>query len=152
MAKSYSFNANYLIRLANEAIQKTWIIYGYDQIEINSNPENQLMYFSEIVYKRSLYYFGMIRPYFGKMHNIVLMLFYPLYLFAIYGAFLKTKTPRKIKVFVIFVIGAFSGASILTFINWHGRFIAPIIPLILILAAIGVEKIVEQVKIAPKRS
>lgn len=140
ISKSYLYNSHSLNQLTNKAIHKSWIIYGYDKIGISSNPDDRFKYISEIVFKRFIYYFGMIRPYFGRIHNITLVLFYPIYLFAIFGIIAKTNSKRKIKLIILLIIAAFTTGSILTFINWHGRFIAPIIPLILILAAIGIDK------------
>ncbi len=146
-ALSFRYNYFYLKEFTSEALDKNWIIYGYENIKISGKSENTLLYFFEIISKRFIYYFGMIRPYYSKIHNILLLLYsFIIYFLAVIGIFNFTGFKRSINIFILLVIAAFSLATILTFINWHGRFIAPIIPFILIMAAIGYHIIERKLK------
>ncbi len=139
--KSYTFYQQHLQDYTQEALSNLWVIFGYNKIAISASPDNYPQYILEILFKRFLYYFGMIRPYYGLTHNLYLMSYYPLYAFAVVGIFSKHKMPRNIKLVIILIVLTFSIVSIFTFINWHNRFIAPIIPLILIMSAIGFESV-----------
>lgn len=140
IGKSFQYHY-YINSFMKKVVHENWIIGGYSGINIISLPDNFCAYHCEIISKRFIYYFGLIRPYYSKIHNIYLASFNPIYLFAAIGIFNRSNFPRKINFFIILVIAAFSTGTLLTFINWHGRFIAPIIPLIIIMAAIGYQKV-----------
>ncbi len=86
-----------------------------------------------------LSYWGMTRPYYSSFHNTWLMcFFYPLYFFAAVGIW---KLGREQKYFVMFAAGMFiifSLSVMVTCDDWNNRFNMPIIPLLMLPAAVGI--------------
>ncbi len=99
------------------------------------------IHFSGLALKKIIYYFGMTRSYYSLPHNIYLIAFmYPIYLFAFAGLRGLKKLNKIYWAYSIFVIGIFAFSIILTCDDWLNRFVAPIMPFIVIAAAVGMKK------------
>jgi len=96
--------------------------------------------FFEMWGRRLLYYFGSMRVSISVAHNIFIALFlYPTYVLAIIGFF--TKFDQAIKGFIFaFIVGNAILISI-TCVNYNGRFLAPVLPFIFVLAGIGIHRL-----------
>ncbi len=134
------FNTGHLIEYTHLALQKSWIVWGEKYFQHNHNSYSFLG-FMEIIILRSLYFFSMLRVHYSNFHNLLLMSFYPIYLFALAGIYPLWKSSKTVFLFIVTIIIVFSSFSILTFINWQGRFMVPILPFIILLAGYGFRSI-----------
>jgi hypothetical protein len=95
--------------------------------------------------KKLVAFYGLYRPYYSLLNNSVLLcytLFYPL---AIIGLFVKVSQQAKYtKLFSIVYILLTSILIFLTCDEWSNRFICPLFPFILFLAAIGFNNLVKR--------
>ena len=88
--------------------------------------------------KKLRMFFGLCRPYYSSRNNILLMLLYIFYPLALIGIF--SKQPEKFYYLKRFSVLYITITAILIFFTcdeWSNRFIAPVFPFILILAAGG---------------
>jgi hypothetical protein len=91
--------------------------------------------FLRLAWLKTIAFFGLYRPYFGRVHNIYLVVFfYPLYLMAA-GAFRfwAEKNGRAL-VYLLSTIGVTWLTVMLTCDDWHNRFFLGISPFALLLA------------------
>jgi hypothetical protein len=132
------FSTGQFFSFVQKAYANSWVIWGYDGFD-NMNSLSSISGFIELVAYRKLYYFSMLRPYYSGSHNLLEMSFYPIYLLAIIGLIPFWKNNRKDFTFVFSTIFIISVFSILTFINWHGRFIAPILPFFILISGFGIQ-------------
>ena len=119
---------------------KRWIIGGYDMPSTHSESAGDIiiLYFMRIVY-----YFSNWRPFFSLSHNLfILFSLLPIYVLAIIAMLNFYGSKHRIKTFALITIAVFTAFAMLTFVNWHGRFLAVILPAIIILAGYGVDAIV----------
>jgi len=87
---------------------------------------------------RTLAFFGLIRPYYSNLHNILLILaFYPVYILAIVGMRSVYKINRGFVTFFLVLILTFTLSVLVSCDDWHNRFIMPVMPFILLFAARG---------------
>jgi hypothetical protein len=121
-------------------------------ISLKNNPHGTFQYLShnitlfiKVSYLKLVSFYGMVRPFFSSTHNLILMSFYPIYLLSIIGICTKFKF-KEDKYFIITTLMVFSGLVIITCVNWHSRFILPILPFIIILAAIGLNRTFQLIK------
>ena len=78
------------------------------------------------------------RPYYSTFHNWLLRVyFYPLYFFAIVGIVSLKKHNRYFAVYTVGVLLTFTFSVMVTCDDWNNRFLMPIIPLVILLAAFG---------------
>ena len=118
------------------ATTKFWIIGAYDTV----NDYSQFSFlpdFIKAIILRFNYYFLMVRPYYSDFHNLLEMLFYPVYLLSFFGLYSMYKCCRPKLFFILTLIGIFTTFTIMSHINYHGRYISPILPLFLFIAAFG---------------
>ncbi|HKP31685.1 MAG TPA: hypothetical protein VJT83_03125 [Chitinophagaceae bacterium] len=88
--------------------------------------------------QRMLAFFGLIRPYYSTLHNILLIAaFYPVYIFAIVGIRSVYKTNRQFVIFFLVLLLTFTLSVLVSCDDWHNRFIMPVMPVILLFAARG---------------
>jgi len=123
-----------------KSFHKKWIIWGYDGFNI-SGSTNSIWNTARLFIYRILYFFSMQRPYYSVGHNILMATFYPVYVFALFGVFPFFKKHKTIFVFSMTTILSFFILSVLLFVNWHGRFIVPILPFIILFAGFGIQSI-----------
>lgn len=98
--------------------------------------------FIKIGGKKLAYFFGMVRPYYSRQNNGLLILYWLFYPLALLGIFSKTSSHfdhlRMLSVvYLIFI----SLTIIFTCDDWANRFIAPAFPFILIPAAAGFQRL-----------
>jgi len=94
--------------------------------------------FSMLAFKRLMAFFGMMRPYYSGTHNILLaMCFYPVYIFAVLGLRDIYKNSKGYFIFSMVLILTFAASVTFTCDDWHNRFIMPVMPFILVFAAVG---------------
>jgi hypothetical protein len=95
--------------------------------------------------KKLRMFFGLCRPYYSSRNNMLLMLLYVFYPLALIGIF--SKQPESFYYLKRFSIVYISITSILIFFTcdeWSNRFIAPVFPFVLILAAAGVSRLLKK--------
>ena len=100
------------------------------------------IYFLKISALKGALFIGHIKPYYSWVHNLFIIAFlYPIYLLAIRG-FLAMKCSLLKVVMASFILFQILTISV-TSENWDGRFLLPILPLVFLLAAIGITTIYE---------
>ena len=97
--------------------------------------------------KKLTSFFIMIRPFYSSIHNLLLLvtifIFYPL---AFFGAVLyKNSKSFYIKLFICFYLAYTSFGIFFTCDEWSNRFIVPVLPMIIILAGLGFEYIIQKI-------
>lgn len=120
------------------------------QISKNGNSVEGLVFyishnfghFINLAAKKLLLFFGLTRSYYSSLHNLAIQLFfYPIYLLAIGGIVLGWKKYRGMIFFSVLLIGIFAGSVVFTCDDWLNRFIMPVLPFILLLAATGIKEL-----------
>lgn len=94
------------------------------------------LYFLKLCALKLILFFGHIKPYFSKIHNLfIVVVLYPIYGLAMKG--LHSVPDRAVLAFLCSYV-VFQGMTVmLTTENWDGRFLPPVLPFIFILAAFG---------------
>ena len=128
-----NFNEFYTV-----ATNKIWIIGAFDTVD----DYKQLPFLPDTlkaIFIRTYYYFSMLRPYYSLSHNLLEGLFYPVYALSFIGISSLYKKNDSRFFFVIALIGIFSVFTLISHVNYHGRYISPILPLFLFIAAFGID-------------
>lgn len=95
--------------------------------------------------KKLGYFFGMYRNYYSWQNNLLLICYSIFYPFVLMGIFSRAGKPFfYIKLFSLLYLAFASIAIIFTCDDWANRFISPVFPFILILAAGGVLNVYER--------
>ena len=102
---------------------------------------------SKLAVQKALTFFHLTRPFFSTAHNVALVLHYPIYLFAAIGLFKPRCAEQNI---VLAVLALHIAVFSLTYLEWHGRFMAPVWPLLLMVATIGGQRALRG-DVLPKR-
>lgn len=127
------------------------------QISKNGNSIEGLLFyishnfghFINLALKKLTLFFGLTRSYYSSPHNLAIQLFfYPIYLLAIGGIVLGWKKYRRVIFFCLLLTGVFAGSVVLTCDDWLNRFIMPVLPIILLLAATGIKELFIRVLIS----
>ena len=100
-----------------------------------------LTIFCKVSCKKLLLFYGVIRPFYSRSHNLILMAYYPIYPLALMGL-IRNKINREHHYMMLTFILLINVLLIITCDSWEGRFIVPILPFIIVFAAIGLNKIV----------
>jgi len=126
------------------ADSKHWIIGGYDSVIIDYS-NNSILYNIKLFTLRIIYYFSNWRPFFSLNHNLIIIFsLVPIYLLALIGIFNTNTEHRRFNIFIFITIFIFTGFIMLTFVNWHGRFLAVLLPAIIIVSGYGVDYFIEK--------
>lgn len=134
-------NDSNLVDFVSMAWQNAWIIWGYDS-GLDSLSDSTLLYGAKLIGYRLLYYFSMERPYFSDFHNILIISYYPIYLLSVFGIYPLYKKNLPFFTFLASLITIYSVFTVFTFINWHGRFIVPILPFFILLSGAGLSRFI----------
>lgn len=90
-----------------------------------------------IVLQRIAWFFSLWRPYFSNFHNALALPFLVLYPFALVTLFRRWKKAPFVQVLTaILLLNAFVVG--LTYAEWNGRFLVPLLPVIMLLAVLSV--------------
>jgi hypothetical protein len=143
-AASYNFIKPYLghnvicdVPLANSINQPN--IYGTGINEVLSYVRNNPSEFLRLCGMRFISFWSLTRSFYTSAHNWMLRLFfYPLYIFAIISIIKQWKLKCTLMIFCVSVITIFTVSVMLTCDEWSNRFIMPLIPIVIFLAAYGI--------------
>ncbi len=134
------YSAGQFYEFVYRAWNNYWVIWAYsgfnDSFVESTSDTHRVI---KLLSYRKLYFFSMLRPYYSDFHNLLMMTFYPVYVLAFIGIIPFWRKNKAMLLFVVTLIAVFSMFSILTFINWHGRFIAPILPFFILLSGAGIQ-------------
>ena len=100
-----------------------------------------LFIFCKLSCKKMFCFYGFIRPFYSRSHNLMLMAYYPVYPLAIIGL-INNKINREHHYLMLTFILLVNALLLITCDSWEGRFIVPALPFIIVFAAIGLQKIV----------
>lgn len=96
------------------------------------------VYFAKLSFYKMILFIGNVKPYFSPIHNtIIVLILYPIYIFAIIGYFRFGKTQFE-KYFIAGYVASLAFTVSLTSENWDGRFLMPVLPFIFLLASHGI--------------
>jgi hypothetical protein len=96
------------------------------------------VYFAKLSFYKLILFIGNVKPYFSPIHNaIIVLILYPIYIFAIIGYFRFGKTQFE-KYFIVGYVASLALTVSLTSENWDGRFLMPVLPFIFLLASHGI--------------
>jgi hypothetical protein len=100
-------------------------------------------YFIKLFSAKAFYLLFQVRPYYSLPHNVYLLGI----LIPVYAGFIisvsKSRLPGRVILFALVFILTHTGIVCLTTVDWDGRFLLPMLPLIFI---IGVPSLIELVK------
>ena len=114
-------------------------IYGSGIRAVVSYARDNTAEFLHLFFLRLVSFWGITRPFYSGLHNWMLRIFfYPLYLAAIISVIKQWKTKQALIIFCLATMGAFTISAMLTCDEWSNRFIMPVIPLVIFLAANGI--------------
>jgi len=118
------------------------LIGGYNALQMPS--ENQvipLVFFKAMIYK-TFYLFSMWRPYFSGLHNFVQIIFSIIYIPAIFGLYTMFKENKSAFYYFFLFAGGYSFLFVITYVNYHCRYVTSILPFIIIISGFGVKSMV----------
>lgn len=102
--------------------------------------------FIQLAFRRLIAFFGLIRSYYSAMHNLLLIAgFYPIYILSTFSVRHLFRNKRGFFIFSVVLVATFGFSVMLTCDDWHNRFIMPVMPFILLYAAIGGSQLYEAV-------
>jgi hypothetical protein len=81
--------------------------------------------------------FTLHRPWYSNAHNLLIAPLYALYPLALFAVFRRTDRDRDLLVQIVLTYAVFIG---LTHDEWSGRFLVPLIPIIILLAVLGADQ------------
>ena len=139
-------NSTQLIYLIKESFSNSWVILGYNDLSIQFHQENTIIFSFKLLLNRIYYFFSMQRPYYSLGHNIMVSAFYLIYGLALFGIRRFYKNNLSFFIYSLLFILSISTLSLLLYLNWHGRFIVPILPFFIIFSGYGVEYLLEKRK------
>ncbi len=94
--------------------------------------------FLHLAGQRFISFWGMQRPYNSRAHDLFFACyFYPVYFLGLFGSSKLFKLHKRAFVFILSTLVCFTLSVVLTCDEWSNRFNVPIIPFVMILAAIG---------------
>jgi len=95
-------------------------------------------YFLSLMSLKLFYLYAHVRPYFSDLHNLLSIVYLvPAYLFAMVGLPVSDNRQRPVRVLLSSTFLFLSGISALTFVDWDGRFLIPILSVVFLYAAVG---------------
>nr|WKN37922.1 glycosyltransferase family 39 protein [Tunicatimonas sp. TK19036] len=105
-----------------------WLLF------VISNPG----YFARLSMTKAWYYLAHIRPYYSVAHNaFIILTLYPLYVLAAIAG-LRRKENRPFQMFAITFAAVHVMAIMVTTVDWDGRFLMPLLPLVFLFGGVGV--------------
>ena len=116
-----------------------WIIWGYNSFDPTNRCNNSIIEIIQLFFYRILYYFSMQRPHYSQVHNLLMMTFYPVYILAVLGAVSFLNKYKAVFIYSSIIVLSFFVLTIVLFVNWHGRFIVPILPFFILSAGFGIQ-------------
>jgi hypothetical protein len=114
-------------------------IYGSGIKAVLSYAQDYTREFLHLCFLRFISFWSLARPFYSGLHNWMLRIFfYPLYLFAVISIIKQWKTKPALLIFCLAALGVFTASVMLTCDEWSSRFIMPVIPVMIFLAAHGI--------------
>lgn len=94
------------------------------------------LYFVKLFSLKFLLFFANLKPYFSWLHNLfIILILFPSYYFAVHGFKQLRSCGERYFMLVFIFFQALTVAC--TSENWDGRFLIPVLPMIFVLAGIG---------------
>ncbi|WP_205500564.1 glycosyltransferase family 39 protein [Rufibacter psychrotolerans] len=132
------------------------LIYGYYEIVLNKYYQPQMppytltplgqvvwflwanpLYFVGMALLKGFFFFIHAKPYYSLAHNLLILAFLlPVYAFAWLG-WRRAQLPTPVKALLLTPTLMQVGITMLTIEDWDGRWLYPVLPSILLLAALG---------------
>ena len=148
---------NYLINREGILVTlfKGELIKHYDGLKIKSPPNVNLendsetifdlvyvlfsypLFFLKVFFTKLFWFYARVRPYYSEIHNLFIIVYtIPIYITFIIGVFTKNEK-NNLKIAMLIYMFLVTFAVCITTLDWSGRFILPIIPMILIFSSAG---------------
>jgi hypothetical protein len=95
------------------------------------NNEKQFFRLSKL---KTISFFGLLRNYYSRLHNVFLVLFfYPFYLLSFAGAWRMFRRKEPTFYYLLAIILLYWITTLLTCDDWHNRFILTVFPFIFLI-------------------
>ena len=95
------------------------------------------IFFIKVFLMKFFWFFARIRPYYSDFHNLIIIITtLPIYITFVFGLFTKTNN-HKLKISLLFFIFLITISVCMIQVDWSGRFLLPIIPIIIIFSSSG---------------
>ena len=95
------------------------------------------IFFIKVFLMKFFWFFARIRPYYSDFHNLIIIITtLPIYITFVFGLFTKTNN-YKLKMSLLFYIFLITISVCIIQVDWSGRFLLPIIPIIIIFSSSG---------------
>ncbi|RNI30253.1 hypothetical protein EFA69_12225 [Rufibacter immobilis] len=134
------------------------LIYGYYGFVLNQYHQPQMppptltqlgqvlwffwynpLYFLGMALLKGFFFFAHIKPFYSLAHNVAIILFLvPVYAFA-WAGWRRGQLPTSVKALLLTPVLWQAGITMLTIEDWDGRWLYPVLPSFLLLAAVGVQ-------------
>lgn len=106
-------------------------------------------YFLKLFAHKLFYLYAHVRPYFSEFHNMLTLAFLvPAYLFAAFGLPVGADRQRPVRVLLASTFVFQSLITALTFADWDGRFLIPLLYVVFLYAAAGVWRCYHRITVA----
>ena len=101
---------------------------------------NNPLYFARLSLMKAFYFLGHVRPYYSWLHNVfTIVTLYPLYFLA-GKAFVRENITPSFKYFCLVLIAFQVIIVMLTLVDWDGRFLMPLLPVVFLWGGAGCQK------------
>ena len=101
-------------------------------------------YFFELLANKLWYLFSHIRPYYTNFHNALSLAFLiPAYFFATLGLPWASPDQRRLRVLLLSTLVCQALITSVTFTDWDGRFLIPLLYVVFLYAAIGLWRVLD---------
>ncbi len=129
--------------------QNPWLVIDASNIIYNDKQSSTLAFFQfalenpiyllELFMKKCIMFLAHIKPYYSVRHNVFIISFLlPLYLSFSYGLLKANHTGIKAFAFTLFLLNMLMTGF--TVEAWDGRFLIPTLPLLFVVASLGLDK------------
>lgn len=99
------------------------------------------VYWTRLFLTKAFYFFVHVRPFWSTTHNLFSIIFLLPSYFLCFFALYKMQLTPVIRVFVVTFLSVNTFAVCLTTVDWDGRFLAPLLPIIFIFTGRGAEMV-----------
>jgi hypothetical protein len=102
------------------------------------------LHFTKLMLQRLWSFFKFTRPWYSKFHNYALLVFIiPIYLLFLLGIKRAFSKISNLTIYCFALVVFYSSATTFQCDDWHSRFTYPIMPVIFVIASLGLNRLIE---------
>lgn len=118
------------------------LIGGYNALPMPSKNQNIPLVFLKAMIYKAFFLFSMWRPYFSGLHNFAQVIFSIIYIPAIFGLYTMFNENKSAFYYFFLFAGGYSFLFVITYVNYHCRYVSSILPFIIIISGFGVKSMI----------